>query len=423
MSIELKMPAMSPTMEKGTLAKWLVAEGDTVKAGDLVAEVETDKATMEIEAIVEGRVAELIVPEGTDGVAVGAVIALIAVQGDAAPTPAEPKVAALVTAQSPGTVAAPSLPAVPVAEATKRHLLRARGIEISPLAARIAEARGIDISGISGTGPRGRILRADLGIASVAPMAIPVAGSAQAAATVAAVGPAVPPDVAFETVKLSSMRKTIARRLGESKQTVPHFYLTAHCRIDALLKLRGELNQNLSARGVKLSVNDLVIKAMAIAMVREPDANVQFAGDEMYRFSRADIAMAVAIDGGLITPVIRDVTSLSLSAVAEQSKQLAAKARSGTLLPEDYQGGTASISNLGMYGVDEMIPVINPPQALILGIGSGIEKPWKVDGAIALATVMTVTASFDHRAIDGAAAARFMAAFRDLIEEPIQLVC
>lgn len=227
----------------------------------------------------------------------------------------------------------------------------------------------------------------------------------------------------METVKLSGMRKTIARRLSESKQTVPHFYLTAHCRIDALLQLRSELNASLSARGTKLSVNDLVIKAMGLAMVREPDVNVQFAGDEMYRFDRADIAMAVAIDGGLITPVIRDVSNLSLSAVAEKAKLLAVKAREGKLMPEDYQGGTASISNLGMYGIDEMIPVINPPQALILGIGSGMEKPWKVDGGISLATIMTTTASFDHRAIDGAAAAGFMGALRNLIENPVQILC
>lgn len=421
MAIELKMPALSPTMEKGTLAKWLVKEGDNVKPGDLVAEIETDKATMEFEAIDEGVIASITVPAGTEDVAVGTVIALIAEAGEAAePRRLETADAAPAThVAAPEAVVPPSAPEVSTPRARQSPADR---IKVSPLALRIAEAKGIDLERITGTGPNGRIVRADLGIGPLATqlqVAVPQFTSAPIAATAAPP----PTGVPMETVKLSGMRKTIARRLSESKQTVPHFYLTAHCRIDALLTLRGELNASLSARGVKLSVNDLVIKAMALAMVREPDTNVQFAGDEMYRFERADIAMAVAIEGGLITPVIRDVASLSLSAVAEQSKQLAAKARDGKLAPEEYQGGTASISNLGMYGIDEMIPVINPPQALILGIGSGIEKPWKVDGQIALATIMTATASFDHRAIDGAAAARFMAAFRDLVEQPMQIVC
>jgi pyruvate dehydrogenase E2 component (dihydrolipoamide acetyltransferase) len=265
-------------------------------------------------------------------------------------------------------------------------------------------------------------VKADLGLEPRA-IAEPVTATIAAVTPAAATIYAPPAGVPHTAIKLSGMRKTIARRLTESKQTVPHFYLTAHCNIDALLKLRGELNGSLAARGVKLSVNDLVIKAMALAMQREPDANVQFAGEEMYRFDRVNISVAVAIEGGLITPVIRDVTALSLSAIAEQSKTLAAKARDGKLLPEDYQGGTASISNLGMFGVDEVFPVINPPQALILGIGSGIEKPWKVGGTIALATIMSATASFDHRAIDGAAAARFMAAIRELVEDPIQIIC
>jgi pyruvate dehydrogenase E2 component (dihydrolipoamide acetyltransferase) len=218
------------------------------------------------------------------------------------------------------------------------------------------------------------------------------------------------------------MRKTIARRLTEAKQTVPHFYLTARCMLDQLLKLRSELNASLAARGVKLSVNDLLMKAMARALVQIPDANVQFGGNELHRFSRVDISMAVAIDGGLVTPIIRDVGSLSLSAIGQASKSLAAKARDGKLMPEDYQGGTASISNLGMFGIDEMFPVINPPQALIMGIGAGVEQPWKVDGQLGLATIMAATASFDHRAIDGAVAAQFMAAFRDHVEHPLLII-
>jgi len=422
MAIELKMPALSPTMEKGTLAKWLVKEGDAVKLGDLLAEIETDKATMEFEAIDEGLITWIAVPAGTEDVAVGTVIALIAETGEAvAPRVLEMAEAASATP----AVAAPEPVAPPVkVEAPAPQpaaIVDNRDVSATPLARRIATVKGLSLLGISGTGARGRIVKADLGLQSL--IAAPVTAQAFAAAPVAAAVQVPPAGVPMETIKLNGMRKTIARRLSESKRTVPHFYLTTHCRVDALLKLRGEMNASLSARGVKLSVNDLVIKALALAMVREPDTNVQFAGEEMYRFNRVDIGMAVAIEGGLITPVIRDVASLSLSAVAEQSKQLAAKARDGKLLPEDYQGGTASISNLGMYGIDEMIPVINPPQALILGIGSGIEKPWKVDGQIALATMVTATASFDHRVIDGAAAARFMVAFRDLIEQPIHIIC
>jgi pyruvate dehydrogenase E2 component (dihydrolipoamide acetyltransferase) len=406
MSIELKMPALSPTMEKGTLAKWLVAEGDVVKIGDLLAEIETDKATMEFEAIDEGRIASLVIPAGTEDVPVGAVIARMAEEGEVMAMPQPPSPAPAPKAEIAAALA-PRPPAPAFDDA---------GISATPLARRIATVKGLSLLGLTGTGARGRIVKADLGLTP--PVAAP-AGAAPIAATVYAP----PAGVPAETIKLSGMRKTIARRLTESKQTIPHFYLSAHCNIDALLTLRATLNDGLAARGTRLSVNDLVIKAMALAMVREPDANVQFAGEEIYRFGRVDIAMAVAIEGGLITPVIRDAASLSLSAIAAQSKQLAARARDGQLLPEEYQGGTASISNLGMYGIDEMFPVINPPQALILGIGSGIEKPWKVDGVIALATIMTATASFDHRAIDAAAAARFMAALRELIENPIQIMC
>lgn len=431
MSTELKMPALSPTMEKGTLAKWLVNVGDVVRAGDLIAEIETDKATMEFEAVSDGRLSEILIPDGTEDVVVGTTIAMFVsadeavdgatsvdvafapVQADRAPA----KVAHLDTAPTP--VAAPPaskilvpLPASAFADDVS--------ISATPLARRIAFSKGIALTGLTGTGPRGRIVKADLGLAPV--KAVQVA-PAVAASPLAAVVHAPPAGVPLETVKLSGMRKTIARRLTEAKQTVPHFYLTVHCNLNSLLKLRSTLNDSLVARGGRLSVNDLLLKAMALAMVREPDVNVQYAGDEMHRFNRVDISMAVAIDGGLITPVIRDAANLALSAISDQSKALAAKARDGRLTPEEYQGGTASISNLGMFGIDEMFPVINPPQALIMGIGAGLEKPWKIDGAIALATMMTVTASFDHRAIDGATAARFMASFRDLVEAPMQILC
>lgn len=427
MAIELKMPALSPTMEKGTLARWLVAEGDTVKAGDLIAEIETEKATMEYEAVDDGRVARLMIAEGTDDVAVGSVIALLAEDGEEvlpAPAPVVALGTAIAAAPAAEPVAAPEersvAPAITAAEpVTPRRASPADRIKVSPLAARIADAKGIDLAGIAGTGPNGRIVRADLGIASL--VAAPQAPVAAAELAEAPIAP--PPEgVPVETVKLSSMRKTIARRLGESKQTVPHFYLTARCNIDRLLKLRLDLNDGLAARGVKLSINDLVMKAMALSLVEVPEANVQFGGDVLHRFGRVDISMAVAIDGGLVTPVIRGVDSLSLSAIARESKALAEKAREGRLTPEDYRGGTASISNLGMFGIDEMVPVINPPQALILGVAAGVEQPWKVDGAIALATIVAATASFDHRAIDGAAAARFMAAFRDGLESPLRIM-
>jgi pyruvate dehydrogenase E2 component (dihydrolipoamide acetyltransferase) len=286
----------------------------------------------------------------------------------------------------------------------------------TPLARRIASISGIALPGV-GSGPRGRVVKADLGLRS----RMLVAVQAMAPPVPAAAAP--PVGVPVETVKLSTMRKTIARRLAESKASVPHFYLTVRCNIDRLLALRAQLNAGLTARGIKLSVNDMLLKAMALALVEVPDANVQFGGDELHRFGRVDLSMAVAIDGGLVTPVIRDVGGLSLSSIAQVSRSLAERARAGKLLPEDYEGGTASISNLGMFGIDEMVPVINPPQALILGIGAAIEQPWKVDGAIGLATIMAGTASFDHRAIDGAIAARFIAAFRDLVETPLSICC
>jgi len=438
MSLELKMPALTPTMEKGTLAKWLVREGDTVKAGDLIAEIETDKATMEFESADEGRVFSLVVPEGTDNVAVGTVIAVLASgsEDDAAPAlapsqslpeeaieaisgPTEPAPESTATAPVEAIAASARAETVPVTPERQARQAPADRIKVSPLARRIAQFKGIDLDGVAGTGPKGRIVRADLGIGSLLPQAAPAPVPQNASAMTIAP----PPDgVPVKSVKLSNMRRTIAKRLTESKQTVPHFYLTSRCNLDALLRLRGELNASLATRGVKLSVNDMLIKAMAVALQQVPDANVQFGGDQLHRFGRVDIAMAVAIDGGLITPVIKDAANLSLSGIALASKDLATKAREGKLAPQEYQGGTASISNLGMFGIDEMFPVINPPQALILGVGAGIEQPWKVDGAIGLATIMAATASFDHRAIDGAVAAQFMAAFKELVEAPLLIV-
>ncbi|MBP9158896.1 MAG: pyruvate dehydrogenase complex dihydrolipoamide acetyltransferase [Sphingobium sp.] len=428
MATELKMPALSPTMEKGTLAKWLVKAGDVVKAGDLIAEIETDKATMEFEADEEGVVSQILVPDGSEDVPVGTVLALLAEEG-AAVAVAEPVLEEAVSAiAGPVEEVAPpaaKAPAVKDVTATSTSPFPraqfADKVKVSPLAARVAHAKGIDLGAINGTGPNGRIVRADLGLPASIAAPTPSTPVLFTPAPIVAIAP--PPEgVPVETVKLSGMRKTIARRLTESKQQVPHFYLTARCNLDPLLKLRGELNAGLEGRGIKLSVNDMLMKALAAALVAVPDANVQFGGDVLHRFSRVDIAMAVAIEGGLITPVIKGVDTLSLSAIALKAKVLATKARDGKLAPEDYQGGTCSLSNLGMFGIDEMFPVINPPQALILGAAASIQQPWDVNGDIQLSSIMAATASFDHRAIDGATAAQFMKAFKELVENPMTIL-
>jgi len=417
MPIELKMPALSPTMEEGTVAKWLVKEGDTVAAGDVLAEIETDKATMEFEAVDEGRIAKIVVGDGTGGVKVGTVIALIAGDGEEAlPPPAKKSVP---KAKAPEPAPAPA--AAPRSDPVPQSMVESDRIKASPLARRIAEQSGTDLSGIKGSGPDGRIVKADLEGASQSKAAAPAAPQ-PAVVSVPASAVAPPSDIPHEAIKLSNMRKTIARRLTESKQTVPHFYLTIDCNLDALLKLRSELNAGLEGRGVKLSVNDLLIKALGAALVEVPDANVQFAGDTLLKFSRVDISMAVAIPGGLITPVITDVANRSLSAIATQAKSLAERAREGKLQPEEYRGGTASISNLGMYGIKQFDAVINPPQGMILAVGAGEKRPYVVNDALSVATVITATGSFDHRAIDGAVGAELMAAFKRLVEKPLGML-
>jgi pyruvate dehydrogenase E2 component (dihydrolipoamide acetyltransferase) len=437
MPIKIQMPALSPTMEEGTLAKWLVKEGDTVKSGDLLAEIETDKATMEFEAVDEGTITKIMVPEGSEGVKVGTVIATLTGEDDdgaaeaaeeapKAPPPstaekAEPKAdAAPVKAK-----AAPAAKSDPVpAKAENPVMDNGDRVKASPLARRLAEQSGIDLSGIEGSGPNGRIVKADLD--GVKPSAAPAKAPADAAAAArpapAAAPASAPEGIPSETIKLSSMRKVIARRLTESKQTVPHFYLTLDCNLDKLLKLRGDLNRGLESRGVKLSVNDLLIKALGVALEQVPDANVQFAGDNLIKFKRADISMAVAIPGGLITPVITDAGGKALSKIATEAKDLAARARDGKLQPQEYQGGTASISNLGMFGIKQFDAVINPPQGMILAVGAGDKRAHVVDGALAIATVMTATGSFDHRAIDGAVGAQLMQAFQGLIENPLGML-
>ena len=428
MSIELKMPALSPTMEEGTLAKWLVKVGDSVSSGDLLAEIETDKATMEFEAIDEGVVTELLVAEGTDGVKVGTIIAIIQSDDDTAPAPkaaSQAPVKAETTA--PGPAPAEVKPAPQNAAASSGDRVKA-----SPLAKRIAANEGIDLASVTGSGPNGRIVKADLGsvvggtaqataahpvpTAPSAPSPAPADGPSTGAAT------AIETDIPHEVVKLSNMRKTIARRLTESKQQVPHIYLTVDVRLDALLKLRGELNANLESRGVKLSVNDMLVKALALALVQVPKCNVSFAGDNMLQYARADISVAVSVPTGLITPIVKGADSRSLSSISTEISELAGRAKEGKLQPHEYQGGTASISNMGMMGIKQFDAVINPPQGMILAVGAGEKRPYIVDDALAIATVMSATGSFDHRAIDGADGAMLMKMFKELVEAPLGLV-
>jgi pyruvate dehydrogenase E2 component (dihydrolipoamide acetyltransferase) len=474
MALDIKMPALSPTMEEGTLAKWLVKVGDTVSSGDVMAEIETDKATMEFEAVDEGVIAEILIEEGTEGVKVGAVIARLAVEGeDAAPAPAPasapaeeapaadgpaatptarklaelngvdlagitgtgPKgkitkedVEALI-AKSGGTPAVPAptptpAPASPPAASGER-------IVASPLAKRIAADKGIDLAQVKGAGPNGRIVKDD--VENFTPAAAPAAAAAPAQAASAPAPAAAPAPVAipslggdldapYELQKLNNVRKVIARRLTEAKQTIPHIYLTVDIRLDALLKLRGELNKSLEADGVKLSVNDLLIKALARALQRVPKCNVSFQGDTLLQFTRQDISVAVAAPSGLITPIIRDAGRKGLSEISTEMKALANKAKDGKLQPHEFQGGTASLSNLGMFGTKQFDAVINPPQAMILAVGAGEQRPWVEDGQIVAATVMSATGSFDHRAIDGADGAQLMEALKNLVENPMGLV-
>ncbi len=426
MPIELKMPALSPTMEEGTLAKWLVKEGDEVSSGDILAEIETDKATMEFEAVDEGKIAKILVPEGTDGVKVGEPIAILAGEGEdvkaaagAAPKAQAPQPKAEAEPPARKEDAKPAAPEPAAAPAPKRQAEppRAEGdrIKASPLAKRIAADKGIDLSSVQGSGPNGRVVKADLEAAPAKP-------AAPAPAAAAAVAPVEPGQIPHEIVKLSNMRKTIARRLTEAKQTIPHIYLTVDIQLDALLKLRSDLNKGLESRGIKLSVNDLLIKALAMALIEVPECNVSFAGDNLIKYSRADISVAVSIPGGLITPIIANANGKTVSAIATEMKDLAARAKDGKLAPEEYQGGTASLSNMGMYGIKQFDAVINPPQGMIMAIGAGEKRPYVINDSLQIATVMSATGSFDHRAIDGADGARLMATFKRLVENPLGML-
>jgi pyruvate dehydrogenase E2 component (dihydrolipoamide acetyltransferase) len=439
MPIDIKMPALSPTMEEGKLAKWLVKEGDTVSSGDIMAEIETDKATMEFEAVDEGVIGKILVAEGTDGVKVGTVIAVLAGEGEdasavaAAPAKTEaPKAAPKAAEAAPAPAAAPATPvtSAPAASATASKEGR---VAASPLAKRVAADKGVDLATVKGSGPNGRIVRADVEGAKAAPAKPAAAAPAPAAATTEAKAPAV--DMAPETrallddrvphsvEKLSGMRKVIAKRLTQSKQEAPHIYLSVDVNLDKLLALRGEINSMLEKQGVKVSVNDMLVKALGRALVDVPECNVTFAGNELIKYARADVSVAVSIPGGLITPIVTDASGKSFSQIARDMKDLGTRAREGKLAPTEYQGGTASISNMGMMGIKQFSAVINPPQSTIMAIGAGDKRPWVLpDGTLGVAPVMTATGSFDHRAVDGADGARLMAAFREYVETPLSMV-
>ncbi|KIN60759.1 Pyruvate dehydrogenase complex dihydrolipoamide acetyltransferase [Sulfitobacter noctilucae] len=445
MPTEILMPALSPTMEEGTLAKWLVKEGDTVSSGDVMCEIETDKATMEFEAVDEGVIGKILVAEGTEGVKVNAAIAVLLEEGESAddigetaesdgkaeaPSNAAPAEASDQTAPASGygrgeTDATPA-PAAPSAADGSR-------IFATPLARRIAADKGLDLSQVKGSGPHGRIIKADVeGLSKTdapkksATAAAPASDAAKAAAPA---GPATDTIVKmyegreYEEIKLDGMRKTIAARLTEAKQTVPHFYLRRDIQLDALMAFRSQLNKQLEPRGVKLSVNDFIIKACALALQQVPDANSVWAGDRTLKLKPSDVAVAVAIEGGLFTPVLKDAEMKSLSALSAEMKDLATRARDRKLAPHEYQGGSFAISNLGMFGIDNFDAVINPPHGAILAVGAGVKKPIVgKDGELSVATVMSVTLSVDHRVIDGAVGAELLNAIKDNLEAPMTML-
>lgn len=444
MPTNILMPALSPTMEKGNLAKWLKKEGDTIKSGDIIAEIETDKATMEVEAVDEGVLAKIVVPEGTADVAVNEVIGVIAGEGEdaksvSAPSAggAAPAKAEAPKAEAPAAAAAPA----PAAAAPATAPAPAGGSRAfaSPLARRIAKDAGLDLNAIKGSGPHGRIVEKDVeaakkgGGAKAAPAAAPAgASAAKPAAAPLASGPSdeqvkkLFEPGSYEEVPHDGMRKTIARRLTEAKQTVPHFYVTVDCELDALLKLRGELNAAAPEKdgkpAYKLSVNDMVIKALALALRAVPDANVSWTDNTMLKHKHADVGVAVSIPGGLITPIIRDACHKSLSQISNEMKDMAARAKARKLKPEEYQGGTTAVSNLGMFGVKDFAAIVNPPHATILAVGAGEQRVIVKGGQPAVATVMSVTLSTDHRAVDGALGAELLAAFKGYIEKPMAML-
>ncbi|MBT0781086.1 MULTISPECIES: pyruvate dehydrogenase complex dihydrolipoamide acetyltransferase [Paracoccus] len=433
MPTEILMPALSPTMEEGTLAKWLVKEGDEVKSGDIIAEIETDKATMEFEAVDEGRMGKILVAEGTAGVKVNTPIAVLLEEGEsaddiaAAPAPkaeAQPEAAKAEAAPAATATAAPA-PAAPKSADGGR-------IFASPLARRIAAEKGIDLAGVTGSGPHGRIVKADVegakpGAAKPAAAEAPKAAPAPAAAAAPA-GPSaetilkIYADRETEEVALDGMRRTIAARLSEAKQTIPHFYLRRSAKLDELMKFRAMLNKQLDSRGVKLSVNDFIIKACALALQEVPDANAVWAGDRILKLKPSDVAVAVAVEGGLFTPVLKDAQQKTLSALSAEMKDLANRAKTKKLAPHEYQGGSFAISNLGMFGIENFDAVINPPHGAILAVGAGIQTPVVENGEVVIRNVMSMTLSVDHRVIDGALGAQLLEAIVGHLENPMGML-
>ncbi|MDX8529805.1 pyruvate dehydrogenase complex dihydrolipoamide acetyltransferase [Mesorhizobium sp. VK25A] len=457
MPINITMPALSPTMEEGNLSKWLVKEGDKVSPGDVIAEIETDKATMEVEAVDEGTVAKLVVPAGTEGVKVNALIAILAGEGEdasaaaksggsAAPKAEAPKAdapKAEAPKEAPKPAAAAAAPAPAKAEPAPVANGHAAGDRVfaSPLARRIAKDAGVDVTALTGSGPHGRVVKVDVeaAIASGGAKAAPEAKAPAGAPSAPAPAPKPMSDDqvlklfaegSYELVPHDNMRKTIARRLVEAKSTIPHFYLTLDCELDALLALRTQLNAAAPVRktdkgevpAYKLSVNDMVIKAMAMALMAVPDANASWTENAMVKHRHADVGVAVSIPGGLITPIIRHADEKTLSVISNEMKDLASRARNRKLKPEEYQGGTTAVSNLGMFGIKDFAAVINPPHATILAVGAGEERAVVKKGEIRIATVMSVTLSTDHRAVDGALGAELLGAFKRMIENPMSML-
>ena len=432
MPINILMPALSPTMEEGTLAKWNVKEGDTVSSGDVIAEIETDKATMEFEAVDEGTIGKIVIAAGTENVKVNDLIAVLLEDGESADDIGDAPAAAPAPAAAEEKPAAPATEAAPAASPAPAAPAASDGSRIfaSPLARRIAKDKGLDLGQIKGSGPKGRIVKADVEKAEPGKAAAPAAAAA-APAKAAAPAQGMSADVVakmyadreYEEVSLDGMRKTIAARLQEAKQTIPHFYLRRDILLDDLMKFRAQLNKSLETRGIKLSVNDFIIKACALALQDVPDCNAVWAGDRVLKLKPSDVAVAVAIEGGLFTPVLRDADSKTLSKLSTEMKDLAARARDRKLAPHEYQGGSFAISNLGMMGVENFDAVINPPHASILAVGAGVKKPVvNAEGEVSVATVMSVTLSVDHRVIDGALGAEFLAAVKGYLEAPMNML-
>ncbi|MDA1151635.1 MAG: pyruvate dehydrogenase complex dihydrolipoamide acetyltransferase [Proteobacteria bacterium] len=421
MAIEIKMPALSPTMTSGTVAKWLVGEGDQVNSGDVIAEIETDKATMEVESVDDGVMAKILIQAGSENVAVGAVIAMLAADGESVSdvvnmNPQPEKLAAASAVETPTAPVQTTASVIPATPAISQPAADKPRLFASPLARRIAADKGISLEGITGSGPYGRILRRDVEAAPAEPASSYIAPVAQA------IGQA---DGHLrggsDLVANSQMRKVIAGRLQESKQQAPHFYLTVDCKIDTLLAARAALNAK-APDGVKISVNDMIIRAAAMALMAVPAANTSWEGEHTRRYHHADIAMAVAIDGGLITPIIWAAEQKGLAALSMVTSDLAARARDGALAPDEYTGGSFTISNLGMYGVREFAAVINPPHGAILAVGAGEQRPVVLDGNLTVATMMSVTLSADHRAVDGAVGAQWLQAFKGFVEDPVTML-